>query len=247
MPSVRYNYHDSFGSHTTPNLGVTYFINKKSRFKANYGSAYRAPSVDELYGELNHMGMFTMYGNPDLKPEKSRGYEFTYEQDFSDNSTARVTYFKQKKEDAINYQGSMAQGYHFYNIDEASYEGVEFEVKHQLKHGFQISGSYNWLDARDESDDSRIENTARSTYLLKLQWTDPGNSGWGVTAWNKWVSDYAIDSTSFGSVNTFNLVVNKRWGDQYRAYIGIDNMFNKDYADLYAYGRLWRAGFEMTF
>ena len=34
---IRYDHHDSFGSHTSPNLGATYFIDDNSRFKANYG------------------------------------------------------------------------------------------------------------------------------------------------------------------------------------------------------------------
>lgn len=54
IPSIRYDHHDSFGSHTSPNLGATYFIDDNSRFKANYGSAYRSPSVDELYGDFSH-------------------------------------------------------------------------------------------------------------------------------------------------------------------------------------------------
>ena len=76
IPSIRYDHHDSFGSHTSPNLGATYFIDDNSRFKANYGSAYRSPSVDELYGDFSHGGMFTVYGNPDLKPEKPEAMSF---------------------------------------------------------------------------------------------------------------------------------------------------------------------------
>lgn len=84
-PAIRYDYHKSFGSHTSPNLGATYFISDKSRFKANYGTSYRAPSVDELYGAFTHGGIWggmAIVGNPDLKPEKSKGWEISYEQEF---------------------------------------------------------------------------------------------------------------------------------------------------------------------
>ncbi len=258
VPSVRYDHHDSFGSHTSPNMGVTYFAAQNSRFKVNYGSAYRAPSIDELYGTFNHMGMFTFYGNPDLKPEKSRGFELSYEHEFSKDTAAKLTYFKQKKEDAISYKDlssvtSPIRGSYgiydkqFVNIDEASYEGIEFELKQELGNGFTLTGNYDWLEAVDESDGSRLDYTARNTYVLKLQWTEPTKREWSVTAWNKWYSDYMNDEAPY-SGNTFHFVVNKRWhNNKYRAFFGIDNLFNKEIDELYYYGRLWRMGFEMTF
>ena len=42
-------------------------------------------------------------------------------------------------------------------------------------------------------------------------------------------------------------VVNKRWGDKYRVFAGIDNVFNKEISELSYYGRLWRVGAEMKF
>lgn len=258
IPSVRYDHHDSFGGHTSPNFGATYFINKQSRFKANYGSAYKAPSIDQLYGTFNHMGMFTFYGNPDLRPETQRGFEVSYEQDFGKDTTTKLTYFHQKKKDAISYTDIDSYTAPFWrmmgtsdkmfiNIDRAKYEGIEFEVERYLGKGFMLSGSYHWLNAVDESDGSRLSYNARNTYLLKLQWTEPKHKEWSVIAYNKWLSDYKTDD-DVGSINTFNFVINKRWkNNRYRVYFGIDNLFNKDYIDLYYYGRLWRTGFEMTF
>lgn len=251
IPSLRYDHHDSFGSHTSPNLGATVFINDNSRFKANYGSAYRSPSVDELYGDFSHGGMFTVYGNPDLKPEKTRGYEFSYEHEFDNDTSTKVTYFKNKKKDAISMAelagGAVFKDRRFVNIDRTSSEGVEFEVKHNLGNGFTLSGNYNWLDAKDESTGARLSYSARNTYIAKLQWTEPTHKEWSVTAWNKWYTDYHDGSTNNNSGNTFNFVVNKRWGDKYRVFAGIDNVFNKEISELSYYGRLWRIGAEMKF
>lgn len=269
-PSIRYDHHEVFGSNTSPSLGATYFVTDKSRVKASYGSGYRAPSLDELYGIFDHGGVWSnlggmgtsmlLYGNPDLKPEKTRGYELSYEQEFNDQTSAKLTYFKNKKKDAMN-MGSA--GYDrvnnivkmtWVNINEASYEGVEFELKHDLGNGFMFSGSYDWLDAKNEETGYSLLYSARNKYTAKLSWTDPVKKEWNVTAWNTWYTDYAYGSNmlsstkpTYYSVNTFNIVVNKRWGDRYRAFVGLDNAFDKDLADMGYYGRFWRAGFEMTF
>ena len=248
-PAIRYDYHKSFGSHTSPNLGATYFISDKSRFKANYGTSYRAPSVDELYGAFTHGGM-AIVGNPDLKPEKSKGWEISYEQEFGDTTSAKLTYFDNKKEDAISYKIEMAspsQMGKFYNIDSTSSKGVEFEIKHDFGKGFTLVGNYNWLDSVDDTTGERLNYNARNTYMAKLMWTEPIKKEWNITAWNKWYTDFQYDSDTVYSVNTFNFTVTKRWGDKYRVFAGIDNVFNKDLSDMGYYGRLWRVGAEMKF
>lgn len=252
-PAIRYDYHKSFGSHTSPNLGATYFISDKSRFKANYGTSYRAPSVDELYGAFTHGGIWggmAIVGNPDLKPEKSKGWEISYEQEFGDTTSAKLTYFDNKKEDAISYKIEMAspsQMGKFYNIDSTSSKGVEFEIKHDFGKGFTLVGNYNWLDSVDDTTGERLNYNARNTYMAKLMWTEPIKKEWNITAWNKWYTDFQYDSDTVYSVNTFNFTVTKRWGDKYRVFAGINNVFNKDLSDMGYYGRLWRVGAEMKF
>lgn len=252
-PAIRYDYHKSFGSHTSPNLGATYFISDKSRFKANYGTSYRAPSVDELYGAFTHGGIWggmAIVGNPDLKPEKSKGWEISYEQEFGDTTSAKLTYFDNKKEDAISYKIEIAhpsQMGKFYNIDSTSSKGVEFEIKHDFGKGFTLVGNYNWLDSVDDTTGERLNYNARNTYMAKLMWTEPIKKEWNITAWNKWYTDFQYDSDTVYSVNTFNFTVTKRWGDKYRVFAGIDNVFNKDLSDMGYYGRLWRVGAEMKF
>lgn len=259
IPSVRYDHHDSFGSHTSPNLGVTYFIADNSRFKANYGSAYRAPSIDELYGTFDHMGMFTFYGNPDLKPEKTKGFEVSYEHEFDQDTSAKLTYFRNEKEDAISYvntdtKASGLWGYMgiydkvFVNIDSTTNQGVEFEFKRNLGNGLTFTGSYAWLDAVNDDTDERLAYTARNTYTARLSWTEPDKNEWSVVAWNRWYTDYCEEEGGdFVSGNSFHFTVSKRWENKYRAYFGIDNLFDQEISELSFYGRLWRCGFEMSF
>jgi len=252
IPSLRYDHHDTFGGQTSPSVGATYFLTETSRIKANYGKAYRAPSVDELYGAFDHMGMFTFYGNPNLKPEETTGYELSYEQEFSEKAKAKLTYFANEKDNAITYKDIQSFGLmgahdkQFVNIDEASTKGVEFAYEQDLGAGFTLLLDYAYLDAKDEVTKERLDYSARNTYTAKLLWSEEAVNPWSIALYNRWYSDYKYNEGNY-SINTFNVAVNKNWGKGYRAFIAIDNLFDKENANINAYGRLWRAGVEMTF
>lgn len=250
IPSVRFNHHDFYGSETTPNIGTTYSFTDSQRIKLNYGEGYRAPSIKELYTEGSTMMGGQIISNPNLKPETSKGYEISYEQEFGDTET-KLTYFKNEKEDAIEQRQIRPGIYQYVNISETTTEGVEFEIKKPLGNGFALVGNYEYLDAMDKENNTRLDWSARNTYTLKLEWIEPVKQEWSVMAWNKWYSDYKYQGISGdeanGSFNTFNFVINKRWGDKYRAYVGMDNIFDSAPDDLAYSGRLWRVGAEMTF
>ncbi|HLJ37681.1 MAG TPA: TonB-dependent receptor [Steroidobacteraceae bacterium] len=67
LAGARYEDNEQFGSHVTENLGVSRQLGGGVRASATWGTAFRAPTFDELY--------FPGFGNPQLRPEESRSYE----------------------------------------------------------------------------------------------------------------------------------------------------------------------------
>jgi outer membrane receptor for ferrienterochelin and colicins len=69
-PGLRYTYNSTFGAQLIPSLQLKYDASELARFRVSIGKGFRSPSVRELYFEFidsNHR----IFGNPDLKPEKS--------------------------------------------------------------------------------------------------------------------------------------------------------------------------------
>jgi vitamin B12 transporter len=67
LAGARLEDNGQFGDHWTGNLGLTRKLGAGVRFVLTWGSAFRAPTFDELY--------FPGFGNPNLKPETSQSYE----------------------------------------------------------------------------------------------------------------------------------------------------------------------------
>ena len=68
IAGIRGDFHEEYGAHFTPKVS---FMFKKLPFtvRLNYARGYRSPTIKELYMNWDHLGMFQIIGNADLKPE----------------------------------------------------------------------------------------------------------------------------------------------------------------------------------
>src|SRR5262249_2783779 len=69
--SLRTDHSSQFGSHTTGRIGAGWALTPAWRVTAAAGTAFKAPSFNDLYFPLS----FGFAGNPNLKPERSRGLD----------------------------------------------------------------------------------------------------------------------------------------------------------------------------
>ena len=266
IPSIRWDYNDVFGSEVTGKLGTTYKINKGLRFKANVGTAYRAPTASELYFDWRHTPNARIdvhiIGSPNLKPEKSFNFDIGIEAERGKTS-GKLSYFHNKVEDLINtnsvitplpgFPPRMLATVTYQNVDSATIQGIELEAKQDLGSGFALRGLYTYLDAQDDKRNTRLMGRARHKASLQLSYDDPRH-GWNATLWQDWISGYRYAETigrrtvyKDAALGLMNLVVTKKFSDQFSAYLGVDNIFNKE-SDALAYdGRIWRGGVRMTF
>lgn len=70
--NVRHDRNSQFGSRTTETVGYGYQIAPHWRLTASYGTAFKAPSFNDLYYPNT---AFVGIGNPDLQPERSTNRE----------------------------------------------------------------------------------------------------------------------------------------------------------------------------
>lgn len=250
IPSVRYDHDSSFGGEVTPKIGATYFISDNSRIKANWGKGFKAPTISELYMAMHRaMGGQTVnvYGNPDLKPEKSTSWDISFEAE-KDNNFGKLTYFNNDVKNLITTKqiGSSYYDQRYINVDEAEINGVEMEIGRNLDDKWTIKATSNWLDATDKVNGDRLDNRARNMTTLQLLYDDHDDWGYSAILWQQWANKYHYDDNDYNFTTT-NFVLNKKFGEGNRVYAGVDNIFNKKISDIGLDGMIWRLGAEWTF
>lgn len=250
IPSIRYDHDSSFGGEVTPKIGATYFISDNSRIKANWGKGFKAPTISELYMAMHRaMGGQTVnvYGNPDLKLEKSTSWDISFEAE-KDNNFGKLTYFNNDVKNLITTKQTgnsyFEQGY--VNVDEAEIDGVEMEIGRNLDDKWTIKVTSNWLDATDKVSGDRLDNRSKNMTTLQLLYDDHDDWGYSAILWQQWANKYHYNDNDYNFTTT-NFVLNKKFGEGNRVYAGVDNIFDKKISDIGLDGMIWRLGAEWTF
>ena len=260
-PAIRYEHNSQFGHNVTPKVGVVYGIDTHTRMKFNFGKGYKAPSISELYLNMFHttpMGVLNIIGNPNLKPETSTSFDIALEAERG-KTFGKASYYHTRVSNLIDSHRiqsdvvGVSQRHQYYNVGKAKIQGFEVTLGHKLTDRFMVKGTYNLVDAKDMSTHERLSNRPRSVSTLQLIYDDHKSNGYSAVLWNSFTHKYGFEearnrgTSSYNeySFNTLNFSVNKKWNNGLSAYIGIDNLLNREVHDLYIDGRMFRVGMEM--
>lgn len=145
--SARIDANDRFQDASTYRLTGSYLLPTGMRLHAAYGTGVKAPTASELFGYAS--GQYI--GNPDLQPERSRGWEAGIEHSFLDNAlTLGATYFHSRFYNQIQTVGTFVGGQYIStsinNDVVAKQRGVETYA--QARFGdWRVDASYTYLKA----------------------------------------------------------------------------------------------------
>jgi vitamin B12 transporter len=100
VANMRDDFNDQFGEHATYRIAPAVIIPfTETKLKASYGTGFKAPTLSDLFQNFPDFGFF---GNPNLKPEQSEGYDAGFEQPlFNDRVRFGSTYFHNSITDLI--------------------------------------------------------------------------------------------------------------------------------------------------
>jgi vitamin B12 transporter len=128
-----------------------------TRFKAAYGTAFRAPSLFDRFG----VDSFGYVGNPNLKPESAQGWEIGFTTTFSPAVSFGATYFNEQVQNLI--VAVLTPVDTAVNVGSAHIQGVETELNLRPARWFALQASYTFTDAQNADTGSRLLRRPQNT------------------------------------------------------------------------------------
>ncbi|MEJ0042535.1 MAG: TonB-dependent receptor [Rhizomicrobium sp.] len=153
-PALRVNQPKLSGAYFSPKASLAWQPGEPWSLSASWGSAYRMPTVTELYQAITTGTVLTV-PNPDLKPEHASSYELAAQRTTPDGRL-RVSLFQEDIADALLSQsapllpGSTALFSFVQNVPRTRVRGAElaFEQANVLIPGLEVTGSVTYADGR---------------------------------------------------------------------------------------------------
>ncbi|MGI4731877.1 MAG: TonB-dependent receptor plug domain-containing protein [Janthinobacterium lividum] len=248
---VRHDDHNIFGGATTVSGSGAYSPNGGNTvFRASYSEGFKAPTLYQLQSE---------YGNESLRPERSRGWDAGVTQKAVGGAIeASATWFHRTSSDLIDFVSCDGpptgictdRPYGTYdNVARAVSQGLEATLALKPVDGFEVSGSYTYLDAQDRSAGSPAfgRRLARRpsqsvTANVDYRWFFGLDTGATLTA----VGDSFDDAADARRLDGYVLLAVRASypvTHNVAVYGRVEDLANERYQTIYQYGQPGRAAY----
>jgi vitamin B12 transporter len=238
--SLRHDDNESYGRHNTGNLSLAIPVNQSVRLTAGYGTAFKAPTFNDLYYPEENYPAYTpggptssYSGNPNLQPETSASFDIGINGNWRIHQWS-VNYFNTEIDDLIEYVSEYDAATNNYggtmkNISRAKIKGLE--ISYQVEFfDWIIQSNYTWLNPKNKDSGKLLPN--RSEHLFNLQMDSHlGQLTYGGSLQAS--SQRYIDINEQFKLSGFTLFnlhadyqINKQWSVKAK----VDNLFDKEYA-----------------
>ena len=240
--SLRTNQHDTFGSSATYRIAGSYIIeNTGLRIHSSYGSGYRAPTLDELYGS---------YGNTSIKEEKSKsrdiGVEYTSK---NQKFISDITLFYTQIKNLIGY-GS-APSYKFENQGSANTKGAEFSLKYIPNKDIAINSNYSFLTTNNNG--KSLSRRKKHSGNTSLKWSPNFINNMSILSTIEYHSGARDDAFTGGHISGYALLhtnLNYKISPKKIFKINIENILDQKYSlsdTAGTYGRTFSIGLKIEY
>lgn len=229
VANIRRDEDETFGGHTTYRLAPTFIVpGTETKLKASYGTGFKAPTLSQRFSDSRPA--YNFYGNPNLKPEESRGYDIGFEQPLLDNKLQiGATWFHNDIDNLILTNAARTS---YTNIGRAQTKGVESFVALELSPQFKIRADYTFTLAKDETANQELLRRPRHKASLTANWVPIENLNLSATLiyvgdrvdGNR---DFSISRMRAPGAAIVNIAAEYKPSEKLTVFGRVDNLFDR--------------------
>lgn len=214
VANLRFDDNSAYGNDTNGSIAVNSQLSGNTRLTVSYGTAFRAPTFNDLY--------FPGFGNPEILPEESESLEISL-RGTTANTQWRISAFNTDVENLIGFD---PVSFTAANTADASLQGLEFEVSTNLN-GWYLAANLDLLSAEDDSTGIELDDRAEKTLNLSAS-KSFGAIGARIDVLAE-DGRHDLSGTELNSFAKVDLSASYALADNFKLYAAINNLFDKDY------------------
>lgn len=239
---VRYDDISTFDGATTWRGGVAWSPLNGTKLRATYGTGFVAPGVDDRFG----VPSWGQLPNPNLQPEKSRGWDAGIDQRFANGAaTLSATYFANRFRNLFEWQTVNFTTFEgmIVNRARASSNGAEFALAATFCESLHGRVAYTYLEASNDTDHKRL--IRRPRHVLDSELRAQPVKDWVFGAGLRIVADRAdgFAATRIEDYTAVRVFTSYTVSPDLTLKLRVENALDESYEEVLAYASLPRAVF----
>jgi vitamin B12 transporter len=229
VANARHDENQHFGGATTWRVAPAYVVESTgTKLKGSVGTAFKAPTLSQRFQDFP---AFFFFGNRDLQPEESIGYDAGFEQPlFSKRAQFGVTYFHNDITNLIQTNDTFTT---VINIGKATTSGIEAFASADLTDNLVVRTDYTYTKAIDDITQQDLLRRPRNKASVTAGWTP--YKPLLLTATVLYVGKtpdvdrVTFDPVTLPSFTLVNVAASYQLNDNMNLFGRIDNLFDKHY------------------
>ncbi len=238
--NLRRDRYSDFGIADTVLLGYGYDLNDAWRITASTGTAFKAPTLNDLFYPFVNFGFgFSYGGNPNLKPERSRNNELGLHY-AAHGQRIDLAWFDNRIRDLI-VSNNLPAGT-MVNLGEARIDGIEMAYAGQFG-DTEARAALTLQNPRDSQTGLALLRRSRSfahAGVTRRSGAWQAGAEWQHSGTRADVDINTFARTTLASYDLLNLTVSYALDRQFSLSLRADNLLNRDYMLAHGYNTLGR-------
>ncbi|MEW6482950.1 MAG: TonB-dependent receptor [bacterium] len=232
---LRLDDHSRFGQKTTYKVS-SLWVTEKTKIRANYATGFKAPSLYQLHSS---------YGDPNLKPDESIGYEIGIEQEIGERMLLGLTCFQNEFKNMIDFDHS---SWKYKNIGQAETGGVEILFHIRPTSDLKVKVNYTYTQTEDKDTGKELLRRPKQKAAFTLGYSLKNTH---INLDCIYVGERKdIGYTILSPYTLVNLNTSYNLTDWLSLFLGVENIFGTEYEEVKGYstfGRFFYAGTKIDF
>lgn len=235
---LRLDDNSQFGNYTTGNIGYGYKINSLWRTTASYGTAYRAPTFNDLYypfsdysvtndPDPNNNYTYTYEGNPNLKPESSKNSEIALTYDQGHHRLSATAYQNKISNLIVGSNGTSTDAPA--NVGQASIEGLTLSYEGWVEN-YHFRASADLQDPKNEDTKKQLPRRSKQHGVIWVgkKWHDIELGSELIASGSRY--DDAANRFKLAGYTLLNLTAMYQYNESWSINARLNNVFNRQYS-----------------
>lgn len=214
LAGVRYDYFSEANANSVTGKVAAMYNTKHCSLRLNYAGGFRAPTLKEMYMKFDMASVFMIYGNTNLKPERSHNFSFAIEHAKRcgkvQYNVVTTAYYNIVSDRITTAWDQSLNGMRYVNMANLQVMGIDANYTLKTDMGLGVKVSYSFIHEHIKTGEPETSSSRPHTATMRIDYDYRWNNyGINIALSGRYMSPVDVDE--YTSVTNYTETTNVKY------------------------------------